>query len=111
MNSTASENLETNFKNLKAKLKEISEHSIFFLLSYVALFSSFAGIVFKFLFPEKFISDPAVVIVFIFMLALTAISRIILTIAANKKDLPRELSLCLLWVFLFVAHSIDILFT
>ena len=77
------------------------------MLSFITLMTAFTGVMYKFFFFDDFMSRRSLYIVFLAMIAWTALSRIIRATVVEKEKRTEELVVGGIWIFIFLVHFGD----
>ena len=100
-------------KHITRQIKPITEKIvnsfIYILLSYITLMVAFTGIMYKCFFHDDFIARTTLYIIYLVMIAWTALSRLIKATVVEEKKRTEELVFGGLWVFILLANLIDFL--
>ena len=89
--------------------KEIVNSFIYILLSFITLMAVYTGIMYECLFHDYFIARTTLYIIYLVIIAWTALSRLIeATILKGKKHTGKLVSGGM-WVFIFLVKLIEFL--
>ena len=95
-------------KPITNKIKQIAEKVVnsfvYGLISFISLMASFTGIMYKLFFFDDFASRTTLYIIFLLMIAITALSSIIKGAFTEKEKRRKEFYSGGLWVFIFLIN-------
>lgn len=98
-------------KPITAKIKPITtkivNSFIYNLLSFITLMTAFTGLMYKLFFHDDFMARIALYIVFLVMIAWTALSYIIRAIVIEREKRTSQLINGGMWVFIFLMNFLD----
>lgn len=106
--------LSKKLTRISKKVKQITEKIvnsfIFNLLSFITSVISFTGIMYKLFFYDDFISRKTLYIIFLVMIAWTAISRIIKAAVIEEEKCAEELVYGGMWSFIFLTNFFEFIY-
>ncbi len=96
-------------RQIKPITEKIVNSFIYILLSFITLMVAFTGIMYKCFFHDDFIARTTLYIIYLVMIAWTALSRLIKATVVEGKKRTEELVFGGMWVFILLANLIDFL--
>ena len=96
-------------RQIKPITEKIVNSFIYIWLSYITTIVAFIGIMYKSFFHDDFIARTTLYIIYLVMIACTALSRLIKATVVDGRKRTEELVFGGMWVFIFLANLIDFL--
>ncbi len=94
-------------KKVKPITEKVVNSFIFNLLHFITFMTVFTGVMYKCFFHDDFIARTALYIVFLVMIAWTALIRIIRATVIEKEKRTKELVYGGMWVFIFLTNFLE----
>lgn len=105
--SEISEKQKTITNKIKPIAEKVVNSFVYGLISFICLMTSFTGIMYKLFFFDDFASRTTLYIIFLIMIAMTALTSLIKGFFSEREKRTKELYYGGLWVFIFLMNYLQ----